>query len=208
MAFDLGGLGREEADPEVECQYGKWRYRCRAVRAPGGNHRRLIVEIPDLDRGAQVTVRFSTDRGSVERRVTIANPPQILHEIESLALPDGGRSATGPDGARHAVSTLRTWQTTSTPGITALMPYLPEECDAVYAKWGSASATDPVFASEFGPLEGALAPLRPVTADSPVNETNLPQWLVTYSLSATRLQFIAHYEVRYRVGICGDRVIR
>ena len=32
-------------------------------------------------------------------------------------------------------------------------------------------------------------------------------WQVTYAASATRVQFIAHLEVFYRVEICRDRVL-
>jgi hypothetical protein len=41
-----------------------------------------------------------------------------------------------------------------------------------------------------------------------VQPDNLPEWLVTFPLSATRVQFIAHYEVIYRVGTCPQRIIR
>jgi len=32
----------------------------------------------------------------------------------------------------------------------------------------------------------------------------LPEWLISYPLGATRVQFIAHYEVVYRVDPCPE----
>jgi hypothetical protein len=77
----------------------------------------------------------------------------------------------------------------------------------VQAEWVGASATDPVFQSQFGSLNGSVVASRPVMPGSRVTPENLPEWLVTYPLSATRVQFIAHYEVIYRVGSCPQRVI-
>jgi hypothetical protein len=81
-------------------------------------------------------------------------------------------------------------------------------CDRVVPHWIGASATDPVFTSAFGALNGSVLLARPAAAGRPVQAENLPEWLITYPLSATRVQFIAHYEVIYRVGVCAERIPR
>jgi hypothetical protein len=173
-----------------------------------GAPRRIVVNIPDLDRGKQVTVRFANGQGTAEKTLDIANPPQVIHEIESIALPAGGETTVGPNGEKAAVTSLSTFTASTAPALTALMPYEPARCDQLYAQWAGATATDPVFTSAFGALNGAVAPVKPVAPGSPVREENLPLWLITFPASATRMQFIAHYEVTYRVGLCADRILR
>ncbi|HEU4781619.1 MAG TPA: hypothetical protein VFS58_17195 [Steroidobacteraceae bacterium] len=211
FAFDVSGIEASQVNAGVPCRYASGlRYRCRAEVGGGANTepRRIVVDVPDLNRGALVTVTFDNGFGVAESSVEIANPPQTVHEIESMALPGGGAWTTGPDGARAPLTTLLTWQARSAPALVVEMPYQPERCDALYAQWVTASATDPVFSSEFGALNGAVAALRPVSAGSPVRPDNLPLWLITYVASATRVQFIAHYEVTYKVGVCAERAIR
>ena len=209
LALSVSGISG--AQVEVECRYADGlRYRCKA-HTPGpsaAEPRRLEVEIPDLDRGADVTLRITTALGIAEQNLRLVNPPQTLHEIESLALPEGGETTAGPEGAPEPVKTFRTWRTRTAPALVLDMPYLPERCDALYAQWVAASATDPVFSSAFGALHGAIEELRPVAAGSAVEKDNLPTWLITYRGTAERVRFIAHYEVVYRVGVCADRVIR
>jgi hypothetical protein len=210
LAIDVTGFEPADVARGVSCRYGTGlRYRCRATAGTTATSmRRFIVEIPDLDLGNAVVVSFATASGSAEHRMEIANPPHTVHEIESFALPDGGRVTTGPDGARARVETLHTTQLASAPAMLADMRHQPDQCDAVYAQWVGASATDPVFASEFGALNGAVTELRPVRKHSAMRDDNLPLWLVTYMASAKNVQFIAHYEVVYKVGVCADRVIR
>ena len=117
-------------------------------------------------------------------------------------------TTTGPSGKPAFVSTLLTLKSTTAPALTVQMPFDPNRCDQLYAQWAGASATDPVFSSSFGALNGAVAIVKPVAKGSPVRDDNLPQWLITYPASAIRLQFIAHYEVVYRVGLCADRILR
>ena len=102
---------------------------------------------------------------------------------------------------------LVTTRAATTPAMAASPLGAAPACDQVRAEWVGAGATDPVFASQFGPLNGAIVLARPVAPGSAVRPDNLPEWLVTYPLSATRLQFIAHYEVIYRVGVCPRRII-
>lgn len=210
LAFDLTGFEASDVATGVSCRYPTGlRYRCEVnAGAPGGSLRRFVVEIPDLDLGTEVLVRFSNPRGAAEHRLQLANPPQTVHEIESFELPGGGVATTGPDGGRARVETLHTWQTTSAPAMLLELRPRPGHCDSLYAQWLGASATDPVFSSEFGALNGAVAELKPVRQNSPVREDNLPVWLITYMASAKRVQFIAHYEVVYKLGVCADRVIR
>lgn len=211
-AFDLANFSATDAGSSVECRYpGNLRYRCTyvaEVAAVPSELRRIVVDVPDLDRGRQVTVRFANEYGANEKALEIANPPQVIHEIESIALPDGGETTVGPNGEKAPLTALRTFTTGTAPALTVLMPYDPSKCDQLYAQWTGASATDPVFTSVFGALNGAVTAVKPVTPASPVRADNLPQWLITFPASATRLQFIAHYEVTYRVGLCADRVLR
>ena len=108
-----------------------------------------------------------------------------------------------------AVATQLQRETVSTvPGITMSSTGTLPSCDRVHAQWVSASATDPVFVSDFGPLNGAVMPLHAMRRGSPIGGPEVPQWLLTYPRSATRVQFIAHYEMMYRIGVCADRVER
>jgi hypothetical protein len=210
LAFDLTGFEASDAVNGVSCRYATgMRYRCRVTAgAPGSALRRFVVEIPDLDLGREVSVQFVNQNGATEHRLQIANPPQTVHEIEAFDLPEGGATTTGPDGGRARVETLRTWQIPSTPAMLLELRPQTSQCDALHAQWLGASATDPVFSSEFGALNGAVAELKPVQKNSPVRDDNLPLWLITYMASAKRVQFIAHYEVVYKLGVCADRVIR
>jgi hypothetical protein len=210
VAFDVTGFDAADAADGISCRYATGlRYRCRVTPgAPGITQRRFVVEIPDLDLGNDVNVQFTNPAGAAEHRLQLANPPQTVHEIETFELPEGGATTTGPDGGRARVETLRTWQTTSTPAMLLELRHQPRQCDSLYAQWLGASATDPVFSSEFGALNGAVAELKPVQKNSPVRDDNLPLWLITYMASAKRVQFIAHYEVVYKLGLCADRVIR
>jgi hypothetical protein len=139
--------------------------------------------------------------------VELANAPQVVHEIEALPLPDGGQVATGGTGQPAPVMNVVSTRATTTPAMAAAPSAPAGACDQVQAEWVGASATDPVFQSQFGSLNGSVVASRPVAPGSRVTPENLPEWLVTYPLSATRVQFIAHYEVIYRVGSCPQRVI-
>lgn len=209
VAFDVDGFGAADASSGVTCFYpDRAAYRCDAAIGepePAGSRRRITVTIPDLGRGATVVVRFANPRGYQDVAVELANAPQVVHEIEALALPGGGRTAVGSDGRPAPVMNMVSERMKTTPALAAA-PAAPA-CDRLYAEWVSASATDAVFQSAFGPLNGSVLPSRPVAAGSLVRSDSLPEWLVTYPLGATRVQFIAHYEVVYRVAVCPQKVI-
>lgn len=210
IAFDVVRFGPPDAKSAVTCFYpGGVRYRCDASldepEAQGGK-RRVTVTIPDLGRGKQVVVRFSTSAGHEDVRVDLANGPQVVHEIEALPLPGGGQVATGSNGQLTPIMNMTSVRATTTPAMAAT-PLAMDTCDQVRAEWVTATATDPVFQSQFGSLNGSVVASKPVAVGSRVHPTNLPEWLVTFPLSAVRLQFIAHYEVVYRVGSCPNRVI-
>lgn len=211
VAFDVDRFGAPDARSQVTCFYAdRTQYRCDAAVGdpePGGARRRVTVTIPDLGRGTTVVVRFVNSHGYQDAAVEIANAPRVVHEIEALALPGGGRTALGSDGAPAPVMNVVTEKMATTPAMAASAAASGAACDQLYAEWLSASATDPVFQSAFGPLNGSVLPSRPVKPGSRVRQDNLPEWLVTYPLSATRVQFIAHYEVIYRVGACAQKVI-
>jgi hypothetical protein len=212
IAFDVEQFGPPDPSSTVTCTYpGELRYRCdAAVGEPeaGGTKRRVIVTIPDLGRGKRVVVRFSTSQGRQDAVVELANVSQVVHEIESMPLPGGGQAAIGSTGASAPVLQVVSHKSTTTPAMAASSLGAAPACDQVSAEWVGTSATDPVFQSQFGALNGSVVPSRPVTAGSRVQPDNLPEWLVTFPLSATRVQFIAHYEVIYRVGSCPQRIIR
>jgi hypothetical protein len=211
IAFDVERFGPPDAAASVTCFYpGGLHYRCDASidepETPGAR-RRVTVTIPDLGRGKQVIVRFSTTAGHQDVTVELANAPQVVHEIEALPLPDGGRVATGSTGQPAPVMNVVSTRATTTPAMAAAATPAAGVCHQVQAEWVGASATDPVFQSQFGSLNGSVVASRPVMSGSRVTPENLPEWLVTYPLSATRVQFIAHYEVIYRVSSCRQRVI-
>lgn len=206
IAFDVDRFGPPDAASIVTCFYPGLRYRCDVtIGEPEaqGTKRRVTVTIPDLGRGKQVIVRFSTSAGHQDVPVELANSPQVVHEIEALPLPDGGQVAVGSNGQPAPMMNVVSTRAKTTPAIATA----PVACDQVQAEWVGASATDPVFQSQFGTLNGSIVASRPVAAGTRVTPANLPEWLVTYPLSATRVQFIAHYEVIYRVGSCPQRVI-
>lgn len=211
VALDLREGAGSAALPEVACVYpGGLAYRCDVSASepgPSGGPRRLIVVIPDLGRGSPVTLRISSARGRQEIAVELANAPRVIHEIEALALPDGGKVITSASGPAAVDMRLSRTRAPSTPALAASPLAASPACDRVYAQWVGASVTDPVFTSAFGPLNGSVLPARLPAPGSPVRADNLPEWLVTYPASATRVQLIAHYEVIYRVGVCPHRII-
>ncbi len=209
IAFDLDRFGPPDAASAVTCFYPGLRYRCDAtIGEPeaGGTRRRVTVTIPDLGRGKQVVVRFSTGAGHQDVPVEIANSPQVVHEIEALPLPGGGQVVAGSDGKPAPVMNVTSTRASTTPAMAAAAA--TDICDQLQPQWVGASATDPVFQSAFGSLNGSIVASRPVPAGSRVGPASLPEWLVTFPLSATRVQFIAHYEVIYRVGACPQKIIR
>jgi len=204
IAFDVERFG--EAGSTVTCFYPGLRYRCdAAIGEPEaqGTKRRVTVTIPDLGLGKQVVVRFSTSGGHQDVQVELSNSPQVVHEIEALPLPGGGQIATGSNGKPAPIMNVVSARATTTPAIATA----PVSCDQVQGEWVGASATDPVFQSQFGTLNGSIVASKPVAAGVRVTPANLPEWLVTYPLSASRVQFIAHYEMIYRVVSCPQRVI-
>jgi hypothetical protein len=206
VAFDLGNLDTGGA-VQVSCLYERtFFYRCAATfeRPPGAaGSLRAIVEIPDIDRGSHVVVRFTTANGRIEAPVQIVNRPHVTHEIESVLLPKGGRTVTDGNG-RAAASMQLASERASTLPAAGVVQHGAAGCGHIYARWVSANATDPVFTSPFGALNGTVvlgkAPDPGLVADS----RNGPEWLITYPLGATRVQFIAHYELDYRVSVCAE----
>ena len=211
LAFDFHATGPHDPVPRIVCLYAEgFRYRCDAlVEAPAAvsGRRRITVVVPDLGRGSSVRVLFSSPRGAHEATVEVANPAQVMREIEVLPLSAAGSArppATGPTGTAPQLLTLRA---TTSPAIATASLDVASACERIVAEWVRVSATDPVFASPAGPLKGSLVLDRAVVPGSPVGPDNLPSWRVTYPHTATRLQFIAHYQVKYRVDVCPQRVI-
>lgn len=209
-AIDVLNFSPDDPAARVLCIYPQQlTYRCHFEFSPdaaGGPRRRVVVAIPDLGVGNRVIVRLVNSRGSHDVPLDLVNGSQTVHEIEALALPEGGRVGTNSRGAAAPLTQLATQRATTVPAMA--MPATPVSCDQILPFWVRASATDPVFTSRFGALNGSVLLSRPPTPGSPVRTDNLPEWLITYSLSATRVQFIAHYEVIYRVGICPERIER
>jgi hypothetical protein len=152
-------------------------------------------------------LRFSNRFGASEFPVEIANPPQLVHQIVTSVLTEGGVTKAGADGRPGPVLTPLTSRVDAIPALAVMLPYDPAACDRLYAQFSQVSATDPVFTSAFGPLSGTVLLLEPVAARAPVSAQSPLHWQVTYAASATRVQFIAHFEIYYRVGLCQERVI-
>jgi hypothetical protein len=203
IAYEIAGFNPSDAHSNVRCIYpGSLVLRCKYdwdMLAPDAAQRiRLVVEIPDIDRGNSVVVRIANATGQISDRVTLINRSRILHEIESLLLPQGGQTQLGGRGESlpsAEIGTLRAVTQTAVGGAE-----LPA-CGAAYPRWVGANATDPVFTSAFGALNGSVV-LSRLPARAPVRADNGPEWLVTYPLAASRVQFIAHYEIEYRVRYC------
>jgi hypothetical protein len=211
LALDVANFDPRDPESRVECRYADGlRYRCQYAPAEGLAQRsqvRINVLVPDLGRGLHVRLLLTARGGSAELSVDLTNPPKIVHEIESLPLPDGGRSAVGSDGKRQPVLDLLTTRSTTAPAAAVTLATTADACDRIRAEWGQVSVSDAVFASEFGPVNGTVLLVHPVQTATIVTKDNLPLWLVTYPASATRVQFIAHYELVYRMGVCRERVI-
>ena len=208
--FELTGFPERDPAAQVLCAYStRLVYRCRMERqeSQGSERARVIVTIPDLDLGKRVVLRFVSSSGSREFLVELANSPQVVHEIEALPLTRGGQHIIGNDGLPAPNMGVTTERATTLPAMASSALGAPPACDQFNARWVSASATDPLFTSVFGALSGSVVLTKPANTGSPVRPDNLPQWTFSYPMSANRVQFIAHYEVIYRVGLCSDRVV-
>ncbi|MCS6946752.1 MAG: hypothetical protein NZM12_03955 [Steroidobacteraceae bacterium] len=205
FVFDVAGFDPAARGSRITCHYeGDIVINCRAIWStadPTARDRlRIVVEVPDIDRGPQVGIRFQSAAGAVTERVSIANRPRLVHEIESLALPRGGQSELDGRGQRVPILQMAT-TLARTQTARAASDELPA-CGSVFARWRSANATDPVFTSAFGVLTGSVILSKPPPRE-PITTKNGPEWLITYPLGAQRVQFIAHYELEYRVRYCG-----
>jgi hypothetical protein len=211
FALDVSGFDPADHTNAVQCVYpGGVRYRCEYAfqSAPiEGGRRRVHLAVPDLGAGAEVIVQLSNRFGAGELRVTLSNPPQLAHEIEALPIPGGGREETRADGKPAPSLALVSFSATTTPAMALTMPPEPAACDRLYAAWSRVSATDAVFYSRFGALNGMVTLEKPVVPSTAVSADNLPLWHITYPAAARRVQFIAHYEVFYRVGLCKERLV-
>lgn len=212
LAFDLQPPGRRGTPLRVACAYpGGLVYRCRAIAdhpVDGPASIRVVVEVPDLDLGSDVTIRFDIGGAVLDVAVTLVNRPVVLHEIESAALRSGGATVIDGNGGKAPSMLLGHERIVTTPAIARLASPVADACDAVEARWVGATATDPVFTSEFGALNGTVVLARLPPRGAPVRADNGPEWLVTFPRGATRVQFIAHYEIAYRVGLCDERLVR
>ena len=203
IAYEITGFNPADAHSNVRCIYpGSLLLRCKYswdMVAPDSTERiRLVVDIPDIDRGNSVVVRIANATGQVSDRVTLINRSRILHEIESLILPQGGQTQLGGRGESVPSTEMGTMRAATQTAVGG--SELPA-CGEAYPRWVGANATDPVFTSVFGALTGSVVLSRP-PARAPVRADNGPEWLVTYPLAASRVQFIAHYEIEYRVRYC------
>ena len=203
VAYEISGIDSADPHSSVSCIYpGSMTVRCKyqwdATASGSADRVRLVVEIPDIDQGNAVVVRIANALGQINDRVTLINRPRIVHEIESLILPQGGQAQL--DGRGQSVPSSEIGAMRASTQIAINSTGSPA-CGEVYPRWVSANATDPVFASAFGALNGSVIIARP-PARSAIRSDNGPEWLVTYPLAASRVQFIAHYEIEYRVRYC------
>lgn len=203
VAYEISGINPADPQSSVSCMYpGSITVRCSyqwdAAAAGSADRVRLVVEVPDIDRGNTVVVGIANAQGQVNDRVTLINRSRIVHEIESLILPQGGQ--TQLDGRGQSVPGTGIGTMRASTQIAINNTGSPA-CGEVYPRWVSANATDPVFTSVFGALNGSVIIARP-PARAPIRADNGPEWLVTYPLAASRVQFIAHYEIEYRVRYC------
>ena len=212
QALDVLNFQPADRAARLLCIYpGGFAYRCDFELAPDaadGPRRRIVVTVPDLGRGNRVILRLTNAEGSREVPVDLANGSRTVHEIEALPLPEGGRVGTNSQGGSVPLTQFATQRAKTLPAMALPPTAEAQPCERIVPYWVGASATDPVFSSPFGALNGSVLLARPAVAGRPVRTDNLPEWLITYPLSATRVQFIAHYEVIYRVGVCAERITR
>lgn len=203
VAYEISGINPADPQSSVRCVYpGSITVRCRyqwdAAAAGSADRVRLVVEIPDIDRGNTVVVGIANAQGQANDRVTLINRSRIVHEIESLILPQGGQTQLDGRGQSVPGTGIGTMRASTQIAINSTGS---PACGEVYPRWVSANATDPVFTSEFGALNGSVIIARP-PARAQIRADNGPEWLVTFPLAASRVQFIAHYEIEYRVRYC------
>src|SRR5262245_27327915 len=122
FALDVSGFDPGDRTNEVSCVYpGGVRYRCAYEFQSAPNQilgrRRVHVSVPDLGTGYDVLVQISNRFGSGDLRVALSNPPQLVHEIEALPLPAGGREETGADGKPAPSLVLASFSATTTPTV-------------------------------------------------------------------------------------------
>jgi hypothetical protein len=203
MAYEIDGFNPADPQSTVRCIFaGSLTLRCKyqwdAIASGLADRIRLVVEIPDIDRGNTVIVRIANALGQINDRVSLINRPRVVHEIESVLLPQGGQTQLDGRGQSVASTDIGTFRASTQISINSTGS---PACGEVYPRWVSANATDPVFTSVFGALNGSVIVVRP-PARSAIRSDNGPEWLVTYPRAAARVQFIAHYEIEYRVRYC------
>ncbi len=203
MTYVVSGLAPSDPRLDIKCLYPgmvviECRYHLEKIDARRDGQLRLIVEIPDIDRGNQVIVRIAGSGGQIDDRVTLVNRTRIIHEIESLMLQGGGQIQIDGRGQQVPSSEIGTVRAATQ---IALNTSGSPACGEVYPRWVGANATDPVFTSAFGALPGSVVIARPPRR-VPISASNGPEWLITYPRAASRVQFIAHYEIEYRVRYC------
>ena len=211
VALDVANFGPQVPGSVLECIYpGAVRYRCRYQFADArliAGLSRVEVLVPDLELGSPVRIRLSSSAGATEIALALSNPSQIVHQIEGVALPEGGRTVTGSDGRPAPLLTLQSFTAVIVPALALRLDDSGDPCEQLQATWERVSATDAVFLSRFGPLSGTVVLQEPVARRAAVSVSSAPRWLVTYTAASTRVQFIAHYEVTYRVRPCPARLI-
>jgi hypothetical protein len=203
VTYLIGGVEAADTGIVTLCIYpGGVRMQCKhriaSVETGPEKRLRLTVEIPDIDRGNAVTVRIVSRNGQTDDRFVLVNRARIVHEIEGLTLPDGDRSQLDGRGQEVPSTEIGTMRAATQ---IALSTSSAPACGEIYSRWVGATATDPVFTSAFGALPGSVVVARP-PARAPISANNGPEWLVTYPRAASRVQFIAHYEIEYRVRYC------
>lgn len=213
IAIDTRNFAPNDPAASLTCHYPRLPvYRCDyefvSTASAGTQRRRVVVSVPDIDRGTRVIVRLTNAHGHEDLTFDIVNGTQVAHEIESVMLPSGGRTGKNSKGETAPLTQLATVRASTVPAVAATAGDAEKDCNRSRPYWVGASATDPVFTSQFGALDGAVTLAQPPRTGSAVRSDNLPVWLITFPLSATRAQFIAHYQFTYRVGVCADKVAR
>jgi len=91
--------------------------------------------------------------------------------------------------------------------LLAERPASTDRCLQLKPEWSAVAASEPVFISAAGLVNGTVVLSRPVAPGTTVTPQNVPEWLLTYPEGVDRVQFIAHYRIVTRVLPCEDRVI-
>lgn len=199
-AADGAAHNFDPKDPgsEVVCRYGSFRYACDArlsSASSGSRNPPVIVEVPDLGKGAAVSLILKNSYGQIEVPVTLQNTPMVLEESEFDGVPV-------PFGK---------FVKTALPGnegdLREDVAAGPASCGKVYLVWQDVTASNP-NADNLTAFQRAVS-VRVIdkpAAGSDMSAANPARFEFDIAPGlGTSVRWKATYKVAARIGECAAR---